>query len=303
MVIRLLPSTPLQTTTGSSPNLYLRADQHWKPVRPDFAQKLGDSRRQLHYAAQFATAAGISYLPPRPDDSHTNLEWLADFRGLFSRDIPAARPFRVGVQPSSLSLLIVSTTGDQVAERDLDARTIDDTTRWVRKEIESLGADSSLYTLRRHYEIPPHAVAKGKAFSSSDRESFAELATWFANGFAVLNDLTRETPGSSEVRCWPHHFDIGSLITSRAGRAIGVGLEPGDDFYDEPYFYVNMTPPPEPQRLRSRKLAGSGTWHKTGWIGAVLPGSRLGPATSQGSQVAQFLHSAISIARESISAD
>src|SRR4051812_30076366 len=43
---------------------------------PETATRLSDARRQLHHAAQFATAAGISYLPARPDDSHTNLEWL-----------------------------------------------------------------------------------------------------------------------------------------------------------------------------------------------------------------------------------
>src|ERR1700694_196856 len=39
----------------------------WQPVRPEEATKLTDARLQLHHAAQFAAAAGISFLqlPPK----------------------------------------------------------------------------------------------------------------------------------------------------------------------------------------------------------------------------------------------
>src|SRR5687768_9524784 len=40
----------------------------WQPVRPEEATRLTDSRLQLHHAAQFAAAAGISFLPQLPDD-------------------------------------------------------------------------------------------------------------------------------------------------------------------------------------------------------------------------------------------
>jgi hypothetical protein len=61
---------------------------------------------------------------------------------------------------------------------------------------------------------------------------------------------------ASEVRCWPHHFDLGSLIvveTSADGeltKSIGIGLSPGDEAHAEPYFYVS---PFERWALRRRK--------------------------------------------------
>ena len=272
--------TPQHTAETRRPGI-----RTWQSVRPELASKLSDARLQLHYAAQFATAAGISFLPPEPDDSHSNLEWLPEFAGLFSRLIPAKKPFRVGVRFAELALLVVPCT-------------IAETTDWLRSQIESQGADPERYTLRRHYEIPYHPLASGAAFDTSERAQFEEMSKWFSNGAVILSDLVRSAPGASEVRCWPHHFDIGTLIQLSPDRTIGVGLEPGDNDYNEPYFYVNMSPTPTAAEVRSRPLAGNGTWHTNGWIGAVLPGSRLGAPATQEPQVREFLKSATSIARE-----
>jgi len=270
----------------------------WQSVRPELASKLSDARLQLHYAAQFATAAGISFLPPEPDDSHSNLEWLPEYAGLFSRLIPAKKPFRVGVRFAELALLVVPEPRTTIAESRLNRCTIAETTDWLRSQIESQGADPERYTLRRHYEIPYHPLASGSAFDTSERAQFEEMSKWFSNGAVILSDLVRSTSGASEVRCWPHHFDISTLIELSPDRAIGVGLEPGDTDYSEPYFYVNMSPKPTAAEVRSRPLAGNGTWHTNGWIGAILPGSRLGAPATQEPQVREFLKSATSIARE-----
>lgn len=272
--------------------------EQWQQIQPSRSTQLGDARRQFHHAAQFATAAGISYLPPKPDDSHTNLEWLSEFRALFSRVIPGHVPFRIGVRPADLALLLIPQPAARLNLLDLNGCTISDATRWLKERIDALGGDSSRYTLKRHYEIPSHPVASGSAFDSSDRSSFAEVDRWFANGFSFFSDFARRTPGSSEVRCWPHHFDIGTLIANGPRHSIGVGLEPGDNYYDEPYFYLNMNPQPRVELARSRRLAAQGSWHTKDWIGAVLPGSRLRDGANQASQVREFFSSAVAAARE-----
>ena len=54
---------------------------HWKPVgRVDFAQ-LREARMQAHYAAQWLARAARAYIPPLPDDRHTNLGWDDSFGG------------------------------------------------------------------------------------------------------------------------------------------------------------------------------------------------------------------------------
>lgn len=269
----------------------------WQPVRPEEATRLTDSRLQLHHAAQFAAAAGISFLPHFADDNHLSLEWIPALGGLFSRPIPARSPFRIGVRPVKLALQIVSEENRPIAEYRLHGRTITEARDWVRSQIKLLGADGSRYTLNRHYEIPRHDVTYGESFDASELSHFEELAKWLANGTALLGSFARTASAAGEVRSWPHHFDISTRIEVAPGRTIGVGLEPGDVYYDEPYFYVKLDPQPAPSRTWSRPLWGSGTWHTYQWVGAVLCGSQLGAASSQERQIREFLDSGVTACR------
>ena len=269
----------------------------WQPVRPEAATKLTDSRLQLHHAAQFGAAAGSSYLPHLPDHRYSSLEWVAALGGLFSAVIPGRTAFRIGVRPVKLGLLIVSEDNRPIAEYHLHGRTIIEARDWIRERIKLLGGDGSRYTLTRDYEIPRHDVTYGESFDASEPARFEQLANWFANSAALLDSVSRSALVASDVRCWPHRFDIATLIEVAPDRTIGVGMEPGDDYYDEPYFYVMMHPQSAASRIRSRPLWGSGTWHTSDWVGAVLPGSRFGPVASQERQVREFLDSAISACR------
>ena len=107
------------------------------------------------------------------------------------------------------------------------------------------------------------------------------------------------------MRCWPHHFDIATLTTVSPDRTVGVGLEPGDVYYDEPYFYVNMRPVPPVDALTAT-LAGGGIWHTHEWIGAVLPGSHLAAGSTRRElreQVDAFLDSAVAACRALVARD
>jgi hypothetical protein len=287
--VELVPQTAADSYRFSS--------RAWQPVRPEDAVKLSDCRLQLHYAAQFAAAAGISFLEHRSDDSHTSLEWVASLGGLFSRPIPTGRPFRIGARPSKFALLIVSDDNKPIAEYKLHGHTITDATEWVRSQIELLGADPMHYSLRRPYAIPSHEVAIGESFDASAPSHFEELSKWFSNAAALLGSIVRRTRRASGVRCWPHHFDIATLISVDSDRAMRIGMEPGDDYYDEPYFYLNMDPQPAANRVLTRPLWGEGRWHTNEWVGAVLPGSRLGPASAQERQVREFIDSAAAACR------
>ena len=282
---------PRETRTKSST---IRA---WQPVRPEESTHLSDSRLQLHHAVQFGTAAGISFLEHQPDDSHTSLEWVPALAGLFSAVIPAQTVFRVGVRPADLTLLVVTEKDQSIAQYRLHGRTITEATEWVRAQIAPLGVDAARYTLKRNYEIPSHPVAMGDSFDASDKSCFEQLSKWFGNGASILGSLARSIHDASEVRCWPHYFNIATLIQVAPRRTIGVGLKPGDHYYDEPYFYINMSPQPSAAQARSRPLWGRGTWHTREWVGAVLPGSKLEGASAQEQQVREFVDSAVSACR------
>jgi hypothetical protein len=261
-------------------------------IDPGLAQTLTDARQQLHHAAQFIASTGISYLPAAPDDSHTNMEWIESLRALAGHVIPAPQPFRTIVQPADLSLSIVGEDNQIAASTLLNGLTIDDAGNWLRARIAERGADGDLLTLQRHYEIPAHAVDDGATFDAKNAAAFAQLDAWYFAANRALEWVRASTMGkdASDVRCWPHHFDLATLIDLGGGKTIGVGMEPGDQYYDEPYFYVNMSPSPKPEAATA-SLAGGGTWHKDEWVGAVLPGSQLGENPKE--QVEAFLDSAI----------
>jgi hypothetical protein len=267
---------------------------------PARAKSLTDARQQAHHAAQFATAAGISFLPKKADDSHTNLEWLSALGALASRVVPSSASFRVAIRIAGLEICVLNDASAVVASLPLNGRTIGHAELWLRECIAQRGADAAKLTLDKHYEIPHHAVDDGRAFDASDRQAFVELAGWFDVAARTLARARTKNDGS-EVRCWPHHFDIATLIEVGPGKSVGVGMEPGDNYYDEPYFYVNAYPSPLAEAVTA-PLAGGGSWHTHEWVGAVLPGSRVRTASSGESQIAEFQDSAIAACRQLVAA-
>ena len=205
--------------------------------------------------------------------------------------------FRIGVVPADLTLAIVTENDQPFAHYRLHGRTIIDALEWIRARVGLLGVDPAHYTLKRQYEIPSHPVDMGDTFDASDKAQFHEVSKWLSNGASVLTSLARRVHDAGEVRCWPHHFDMTTVIQATSDRTIGVGFEPGDNFYDEPYFYVSMDPHPSAARARARPLWGRGTWHTRDWMGAVLIGSRLEGASKQEWQVREFIDSAVSACR------
>jgi hypothetical protein len=266
----------------------------WNALNPSIAPHLRDARLQLHYAAQFATALGISYLARRPDDGHTNLGWDPKLEALRSRDVRAiSHAVCVAVQPRDLTLLVL--VDGAIGQRiPLHGFTIGETEARLRSALAATGLDGRRFTLQRHYDLPPHPVAGGDPFDASRINDFAELAHWYGNASVLLEELRHRTDGA-EVRCWPHHFDIATLMTVAPGRTCGAGMLPGDAMYPEPYYYVNAYPRPD-DKLTSAPLQGGGVWNTQDWFGAVLTASRMSPdPTVQGNQVRAFLESAVDI--------
>jgi hypothetical protein len=269
----------------------------WRALRPDRAQSLTDARLQLHHALQFGTALGISYVEARPDDSHTNHGWDHDLNALVSRAARGSHgDVAIATRPADLTTLVL-VDGAAAHAIPLHGLTIATATERITAALAAEGLDPARYTLRRHFEIPSHAIDSGGTFDTSDSLALSELGTWYSNAAHILGDLVADTPGAAELRTWPHHFDIATLVTVRPGRTTGAGLVPGDNYYDEPYFYVNAYPAPSADRLTA-PLEGDGTWHTHEWTGAVLPGSRLaGDAAAQATQANAFLTSALAASR------
>ena len=149
--------------------------------------------------------------------------------------------------------------------------------------------------------MPAHSISQGAAYDPAGlTDALGELAAWFGNARLSLGSIQRQMIGrkfaASPLRCWPHHFDLATLITLPARNAdatgyVGAGLSPGDEYYDEPYFYVSVYPEPDPATLPSLPLLGH--WHLRDFMAAVVPAHKIVAAKNQQAEIDDFLRAAV----------
>ena len=283
----------------------MTVDSSWTRVGGIAPSALADTRLELHHAVQIIVSAAISFIPARPDDSHTAMSWNAPRRALVTEPIAARHTVRIALGVEDLNLDLLDDGDNSLASYQLPGHTIADAGDWLSAALAKEGLDRSRFTSRKHYTIPNHVVASGGKFSTTAKAERAELARYWSNAASYLIALASKIPGASEVLTWPHHFDIATLTElpkTPSGKTptIGVGLSPGDDSYHEPYWYVG--PQPRPDVSNAAKLGGGGRWHTQGWIGAALPASDFIDTQDQRTQVNLFVESAMKECRKLLEA-
>lgn len=259
---------------------------------------LVDVRLELHWATQVAGAAGLTYARPRVDHSHTSLEWDLSPSALLGAGFGEHSCVRAGIRLDRPAIVFDAVGATRTLE--LAGRKLDDAYRWLEEQIAMAMDLAGNRDLERFdHEMPSHPVARGQAFVEA-RPEHIELASWYRSAHQILASIVRDEPRATPVRCWPHHFDIATLIQidpphlGEGARSIGVGMSPGDASYAEPYWYV--TPWPYPSRDQLSGLP-AGTWHRQGWTGTVLTATeivRQASAADQTRLVSNFIGAALS---------
>jgi hypothetical protein len=273
----------------------------WRPLKGVDFTRLQDARLQAHHAAQWLARSAFAFVSPNPDDSHSNLGWEEAFNGFATHKLQGAR---IGLKLFPFSLAILDGK-DLPPTRvlNLDGHKEADLRAWLGEELGSLGLDARALDKRPPYKIPPHKIANGSPFSVGGIDDIMrELAAWFSNANRSVGRIAEEMRKNkfqvSSVRCWPHHFDLAALITVadakgtvESGRSVGVGLSPGDEHYNEPYFYVTPWPYPSPSQLPP--LPEIGRWHTQGFTAAVVPAHRILATSGRQTETEQFLAEAV----------
>jgi hypothetical protein len=277
----------------------------WETLGTVDPRRVVDARVQLHWAAQAASSPARQLLEPRPDSSEQCLRWTSMPRALAQDLVDGVWPFRSALRPSTPALLLLDANDRVTAELTLDGRTLDELYAWLEREVPRRIGRALLQPLQRPGEgLPEHPVSAEESFSVIDAAAFSEVGRWFANAHALLTGVAQSNANSSAVRCWPHHFDIATLISLDPGspgetaRSIGAGMSPGDESRAHPYFYVTPWPYPKDKELPA--LAAGGIWNTEGWTGAVLETPALlsaGPGEAQALAAERFMESAIAACR------
>lgn len=276
----------------------------WQQLGSIAPNDLVDARLRLHWAAQPVAALSTSLNPAEDDDSHTNLGWLTKHGGaLAGRPVAGPRPHAAALRLADATVLQLDADQEVMSELPLDGQTAAYALQWLSEEYEVVTGQAPPAELRwSDYDMPKHPNGDGAPFAL-DGPRFAEISRWFGNAAAVLDAVAAGEAGASEVRCWPHHFDIATLITvsgsGESAKTIGVGLSPGDEStHPEPYWYVNLWPHPPADAALPELPAGG--WHREGWTGAVLTGSDVvaaGDGAAQLRRTEAFLDAAIAACR------
>lgn len=258
-------------------------------------ERLFQARAQLHQAVQLLTATGISFVSPRPDDSHTAITWNPDSNDLMSQAFGKGDTFRVSLRPLDLSLRVFH-GDDTPMEMNLNGVTLKQAATDLLFFLEDHGLPAGSFTMERHFELPDYPSRWETAFDVSDSGAFQSLSSSYSNAFQYIQDIAQSDPRASSILVWPHHFDLATLIDLGAGKSIGIGISPGDDSYTAPYYYVNVWPYPSAEQVLELPLK-QGQWHTAGWTGIVLTFEEIAAESNEVQQfemVKAFLKQALS---------
>ena len=241
----------------------------WRPLRAIDQRRLSMARQQAHHAAQWLARAARAYVPPQPDDGHTNFSWDDTLDGFTTHLMQGG----VCLSLKIAGLTLVLHCDERTIQSFSLVRRIDAQARqWLGEQLGARGLDARALDAPSPYEMPAHAVTQGGAYGVEDvADALVELAAWFANAEYLLVRVQRQMIGHkltvSDVRCWPHHFDLATLISlptrgTDVTGYVGAGLSPGDEYYDEPYFYVSVYPKPDVAALP--RVPKPAHWHTYG---------------------------------------
>jgi hypothetical protein len=273
----------------------------WRPLRGVAEARLRAARLEAHYAVQWLARTARAFVPPRPDDGHTNLGWDGVLDGLATH--PLTGELRLGLRISDLTLLLVGGAGGQQSF-PLGGRTDADARRWLGAQLAACGLDAAKLDAPAPYAMPDHALAHGGAYRAGAlADPLTELTAWFASASMSLGALHERMIGrglkASPLRCWPHHFDIATLTLVEGDAAehapsVNAGFSPGDEHYAEPYFYVS--PHPYPDSAGLPPLPALGHWHVQRFTAAIAPASRILASKDRQTAADEFLDAAVAAA-------
>jgi hypothetical protein len=225
------------------------------------------ARQVAHAACQWPSRAARTNLTAEADDSHSNLGWETALNALAGHPLDDAG-HRLAYRFEDGHLLWLQ------GEKILDSWQYDGDEpalyQWIDGALAGAGLTGAAGAVMP-YSLPPSPSA-----AEADAAARANLGRWFARTNDILLSLASRFSDRSvnpaAVRCWPHHFDMAVLFTLDRGdpetaRSVGVGLSPGDDSYEEPYFYCTPWPAPDAGALPDAPEPFR--WHTLGFVSMV----------------------------------
>ncbi|MFT6501041.1 MAG: hypothetical protein ACJASQ_001151 [Crocinitomicaceae bacterium] len=222
---------------------------------------------QIHLAAQYLAAAGISFLDKKVDDSHTNLGWDTENKRLATHAFGTGN-HQVGLNLASVKLEWLN-NGEVASTIDLKTATHSEILNWFKAQVEKHNMET-VYQYDFHYELPYPSISGNDTFKIDPSNSlkYAEELSTAQTSFETFlseNDL------KSPIRVWPHHFDLGiyTQLDSSGSVFLAAGLAVADTLVDSLYYYAAGYKDGEEIVTKSFSGLDKGDW-RSSWNGATL---------------------------------
>jgi len=261
-------------------------------------------KAQLHHLVQSVAAVGRHMLPEVPEDENAILKWHSADKSLKGMwiDVEGKERVRASLQLQE-KLIQIENEAAVISSQNFQRQTFSKLMMWVEGQLGELGFPVDKFSGNLPYEIPAYPTRKGGVFEITNDEALLELLKYYHNSSIVLNELIPSFETATEIRVWPHHFDQATSIKLKdSGNAetstyLGIGFSPGDEHYDEPYFYVNSWPYAEEDDLEPLP---HGNWHTDNWVGAVLLSDEIRKLSNQKSSIISFCRTGAEQLRSSL---
>ena len=278
--------------------------QTWRTLLSVNFQELSKTRKQVHQAIQNVSAVGRCLSPPSDYDEFGTLEWIPDLQRLAGKWIEGDVKFRSSLDFKDFSVHLVNERLIDISSVLLNEKRQGLIMVWLEEQVTNFGYNASDITLELPYEIPEYPQAKKEPFDIS-LDYLNELSKYFHNANLILGQLAKEFKDFGPVLTYPHHFDIATLSVLKdtgspeTSASINMGLSPGDETFEEPYFYINPWPYPEEEEMLPLE---HGEWYFENWVGAVFKVSELlkVPEIHQQQRVVDFFREAFPVAVSTI---
>ena len=275
-------------------------------VRRVAPERLSTARDMAHKAVQLVSKAARANLAPVPDDSHSNLGWDRKRGAFLSQPIVGMNgAYFIGFAVSDFELIFIC-DGEKIATRKLAGGTDADAAEWLDAQLANTGLEPTASTTLP-YDLPASVEQISTYAIDGIAEDLNVLASWFKLAEKVLAAFAENyreiEPGPSPLRCWPHHFDLATDVSLEEGdfetaRRVGVGISPGDESYDEPYFYISPSPHLNLDSLP--QLTAPGHWHTQGFVGAIATATEVLSVSNISNELPLFIDDAFTIGRKAL---
>ena len=270
---------------------------NWKNITGIDLEVLKQNRKVLHKAVQIVGAFPRNMLPHDPTDATASLIWNSNNQALESIPfLDKNRSIKVGLLFESFELY-VDLDGNILTAFGLNGKSVSEGVAWLKRELAKLSIEAGHLNLKLPYEIENYDYSRSLKV---DNDAVLEYKKLYQHTQQILAHLVTNWKDAYDIRCWPHHFDLATLIpleTDADGellKSIGIGLSPGDEGVEEPYVYVNIWPNVSLGALEKHNLS-IGHWNKEGWSGAVLTYSQMLTLENQEEGYQLFIETVIHI--------